>query len=341
MLALHEVLPATPRARIVRLDLGTLSFPYFAGQAVLIASRADEQRKPYSIAGSPEDASRDRCLELLVGIDANGSPGTHLTLEAGTPVDVEGPVGRFTFPLSPEEDRFVFIAGGTGIAPLRAMLRHALQTPHNRIGLFYSARTPGEFAYEGELQSLAREGRIELRQTVTRDVAGEFRVPQRELQPECHRLRMDAMRAADHRRVAMLIRPCADRPHELLEILQNHVAGVAHLQGEGGIDDIRRGEAEMEPAAGWRADVFSDVCGKGDDVVVEGFLQLLATFQAEGGFGLHLFEIPFRHQPLTAEGFGGKQFDLQPDFQFALLAPKLAHLRARITLNHAPTLAGR
>ena len=36
------------------------------------------------------------------------------------------------------------------------MLRHALAIPHQQIGLFYSARTPDEFAYEDELRALAR-----------------------------------------------------------------------------------------------------------------------------------------------------------------------------------------
>src|SRR5439155_4041828 len=95
-------------------------------------------------------------------------PGPHLTLAPGELVDIEGPLGAFTFPAAPEEQQFVFIAGGTGIAPLRAMLRHALTIPHRNIGLFYSARTPDEFAYEQELRSLADAGQIELRQTVTR-----------------------------------------------------------------------------------------------------------------------------------------------------------------------------
>src|SRR5262249_25049975 len=60
-----------------------------------------------------------------------------------------------------------FIAGGTGIAPLRAMLRHALAISHRNVGLYYSARTPEDFAYEGEFRDLARTGAIELRQTVT------------------------------------------------------------------------------------------------------------------------------------------------------------------------------
>ena len=34
-----------------------------------------DRRRPYSIAASPEDARRDGCLELLVGVDADGTPG--------------------------------------------------------------------------------------------------------------------------------------------------------------------------------------------------------------------------------------------------------------------------
>ena len=172
LLTLHirEVLSATPRARVIRIDLDGHEFSYLPGQALLVANHEYERRRPYSIASAPEDARRDGWLELLVGVDAEGSPGPHLTLEPGAAVDVEGPIGRFTFPETPTEERFVFIAGGTGIAPLRAMLRHALNEPHRQIGLYYSARTPSEFAYEPELQSLAHDGRIELRQTVTRDV---------------------------------------------------------------------------------------------------------------------------------------------------------------------------
>jgi ferredoxin-NADP reductase len=168
-LVLREVLPATPRARIVRIDLAGTPFPYLAGQAVLVGTPGGPKR-PYSIAVAPEDAERDGCLELLVGVDANGTPGPHLVLERGRAVEVEGPLGSFTFPPRPAERRFVFIAGGTGIAPLRAMLHQAVALPHKEIGLFYSARHSDEFAYEAEFRALARDGQLELRQTVTRDV---------------------------------------------------------------------------------------------------------------------------------------------------------------------------
>ena len=174
-LPIRDVRAATPRARSVRLDLEDQAFAYVAGQAVLVATHGAAKRQPYSIAASPEDSQRDGSLELLVGVDANGSPGPHLALEPGTRVDVEGPLGSFTFPPQPEERRFVFIAGGTGIAPLRAMLHHALSIPHREIGVFYSARTPDEFAYEDELRALADAGHIELRQTVTRTVGDDWR----------------------------------------------------------------------------------------------------------------------------------------------------------------------
>jgi glycine betaine catabolism B len=167
-LPIREVIAATPRAQIVRLELSGHDFDYAAGQAVLVASHGHDNRRPFSLATSPEDARRDGCLELLVGVDADGMPGAHLTLEASQLVDVEGPLGTFTFPTDPDERRFVFIAGGIGIAPLRAMLRHALTLPDRKLGLFYSVRTPEEFAYERELRELAERGEIELRQTVTR-----------------------------------------------------------------------------------------------------------------------------------------------------------------------------
>ena len=167
-LPIREVLPATPRARLVRLDLAGHTFDYAPGQAIAVGDHGADKRRPYSIAAAPEDARRDGWLELLVGVNADGAPGPHLTIAPGQLVDVEGPLGSFTFPPAPGERRFVFIAGGTGIAPLRAMLQRARHLPHRNIGLFYSARTPDEFAFDPELKALAEAGEIELRQTVTR-----------------------------------------------------------------------------------------------------------------------------------------------------------------------------
>lgn len=170
---IRDVKIATPRARSVRIELQHTPFPYLAGQAVLLASHGYDKKRPYSIATCPEEAERDDYLELLVGVDDDGQAGPHLKLEAGTLVDIEGPLGRFTFPHEPEERRFLFIAGGTGIAPLRAMLHEALLAPHDEVGVLYSARTPSEFAYESELRGLADRKEIELQLRVTREVGPE------------------------------------------------------------------------------------------------------------------------------------------------------------------------
>ncbi len=101
-LPLREVLPATPRARLARLDLDGHAFDYLAGQAVFIATHGYEKRRPYSIASAPEDARRDRVLELLICVDAEGRAGPHLALEPYQLIDVDGPLGSFTFPPAPD-----------------------------------------------------------------------------------------------------------------------------------------------------------------------------------------------------------------------------------------------
>lgn len=173
VLAVRGFVHATPRSRILTLALGDQRFTYRAGQAVMIGRHGQTLRKPYSIAAAPEQAQRDRELELLIQVGATGSAGSHLDdIERGTPIDVEGPLGSFYFPSSLTEPNLLFVAGGTGIAPLRAMLWHALLAEHPaRIGVLYSARTPEEFAYAEELQQLAGADRITLRRTITRSDA--------------------------------------------------------------------------------------------------------------------------------------------------------------------------
>ena len=169
-LPVRGVAAATSRAAIVRLALNGRHVDYRAGQAVLVGRSGQPVRKPYSLATAPHESRVRSELEILVGLDASGSPGAHLAdLAPGVPVDVEGPVGSFEFPARPQETRFLFVAGGTGIAPLRAMLHEALARGAGwRLGVLYSARHPDEFAYADELTGLARRGVITLRQTVTR-----------------------------------------------------------------------------------------------------------------------------------------------------------------------------
>src|ERR1700681_846100 len=105
-LPIREVLQATPRARIVRLDLDGHPFDYAPGQAVLVGGAGQPTRHPYSIAAAAEDARRDGWIELLVGVDEQGTPAARLTLDVGARLDIEGPRGAFTFPPNPTERRF-------------------------------------------------------------------------------------------------------------------------------------------------------------------------------------------------------------------------------------------
>ncbi len=170
-LAIRDVNPETPRTRRVWLSLDGAPFVFRAGQAVRVGLAGQPLRKPYSIACSPEQARETDTVELLVQVGADGSAGTHLGApSAGLRVAIDGPFGDFRFPDAPAERRFLFVAGGTGIAPLRAMLWHALSAfPGREAAVVYSVRSPDEFAFGDELRELARGDRIVLRETVTRE----------------------------------------------------------------------------------------------------------------------------------------------------------------------------
>jgi ferredoxin-NADP reductase len=167
-LPVRSIVATTPLTRLIRLDLES-PFVFQAGQAALIGTHGQTERRPYSIASSPDDAERHHRLEFLVKVDAQGSIGTHLAgVERGTRVDFEGPSGAFTLAGGPPAAAYLFIAGGTGISPLRAMLRHLIAADSGaRLSVLYSAKVPEELAFREELERLARRGLIQLHLTVT------------------------------------------------------------------------------------------------------------------------------------------------------------------------------
>jgi NAD(P)H-flavin reductase len=165
---LAQVDAASARQRLLTIDIGGHAFEYLAGQAVRIAPHGTAERRPYSIACSPERAAETRAIQLLIAMEGGAEDLGWAT--KGALVDVEGPIGTFTFPASLEHPWVLFVAGGTGIAPVRAMLDHALRRhPSQNLSLLYSARWSDEFAFVDELREHERHGRLELHQTVTRD----------------------------------------------------------------------------------------------------------------------------------------------------------------------------
>jgi ferredoxin-NADP reductase len=166
-LQVSSVEPLTPRASIVRLTLGSRPFSYRAGQAVPVRRNGSDATDWYSIAVCPGVAEAQGCLELLVGTEVRRDRRMPPSFVAGEDVEIGRPTGQMVLP-SGGAARLAFIAGGLGIAPLRALLQDALGCGHGDVTLVYSARTPDDFAFRDEFRDLARTGRIALSERVTR-----------------------------------------------------------------------------------------------------------------------------------------------------------------------------
>jgi hypothetical protein len=190
-------------------------------------------------------------------------------------------------------------------------------------GLYFRGEMRAGAHGAGELAD--RHRRLRCLQPLQR--AAKLIVHQRHLETERRRLGVDAMAAADHGGEAVLARLGRDDFSQGLDVGNEDVGRLRHLDGKGGVPDVAAGEAEVQPAAGGRADVFGDVGGERDDVVVECAFEFLATIHGKRRPGFHPRKILFWHQSLSGEGFGGEQFDLEPDFQLALFAPDFPHLR--------------
>ena len=161
VLRVSSVRKATPSSSVVRLDLDGAAFHYRAGQVAALGPEHSAERFHTRSPPLPKKRKATGSIEFLIKTDNAGRWGTHFDpIHRGSLLTVRGPSGSFTFPDVPREHRFLFIAGGTGIAPLRSMIRHAvLSRQPGRIRLLYSARTPHDFAYLPELRGMARRGR--------------------------------------------------------------------------------------------------------------------------------------------------------------------------------------
>jgi ferredoxin-NADP reductase len=158
----------TPTTRRIRLAVNGKAFRYRAGQAAALHIDSTEAT-PYSIASAPSETAREGWIEFLVKADGSTRFGASVdTLTPGTRIEVTGPVGGFTADGVPPGAPMLFVAGGTGIAPLRSMIRQAVDEGHGgRLSLVYSSRAPDEFAYLTDLRELSAAGRLALTLTLT------------------------------------------------------------------------------------------------------------------------------------------------------------------------------
>ncbi len=114
-----------------------VSFSYIPGQYIDVFMR-DGKRRGFSIASPPGGEE----LVLHVRHVPNGRFTGHIfrSIKVNDVLRFEGPLG--TFFLRQESDRpIIMVAGGTGFAPLQAMLEHALASQFERsIHFFWGVR---------------------------------------------------------------------------------------------------------------------------------------------------------------------------------------------------------
>ena len=153
------------QARITRsFDLRANDLVDFTPGQVAMLSVKGQDPAYFAFASAPED----RDLEVLVKQKA-GASNVIYDMCVGQEIELVGIAGH-GFRLDEMKGRdLVFVAMGTGVAPLRSALRHVLKRKgeFGQLVVLYGARTPDDFCYRDETESWENAG-VELRQVISR-----------------------------------------------------------------------------------------------------------------------------------------------------------------------------
>src|SRR5215218_11052100 len=165
-----ETRHATPRTKSLLLDVPGWE-GHKAGQHVdvrLTAEDGYQAQRSYSIASAPEE----RGVELVVERLDDGEVSPYLTdeLRTGDKLELRGPIGGWFVWEAKDGGPLFLVAGGSGIAPLMAMIRHrAAAGSEAPSRLLYSSRSREDIIFAGELDHLAAsDGSLEVVHTLTR-----------------------------------------------------------------------------------------------------------------------------------------------------------------------------
>ena len=165
-----DVIPETPRTKSLLIEVPGWR-GHNAGQHVdvrLTAEDGYQAQRSYSIASAPGD----KRLELAVERLDDGEVSPYLTdeLRAGDKLELRGPVGGWFVWEAKEGGPLLLVAGGSGIAPLMAMIRHRAAAGSDvPARLLYSSRSREETIYADELDRLAAsDASLEVVYTLTR-----------------------------------------------------------------------------------------------------------------------------------------------------------------------------
>jgi CDP-4-dehydro-6-deoxyglucose reductase len=129
-------------------------FYFVPGQFISLTHTIDgkEITRPYSIASKPDGNRFDLCLNLVE--DGIFSPWL-FSLRPGDAIEMSAPLGFFVL-RNPQRDA-IFVATGTGIAPIRSMLEVWLgQDDPRQLTLIFGVRYEHALLYREELEELAR-----------------------------------------------------------------------------------------------------------------------------------------------------------------------------------------
>jgi CDP-4-dehydro-6-deoxyglucose reductase/ferredoxin-NAD(P)+ reductase (naphthalene dioxygenase ferredoxin-specific) len=125
---------------------------FAAGQFARIRF-GDLPARSYSMANHPDEEA----LEFHIRLMPDGAASTYIEqrLRVGDYIRIEGPFGRAH--LQPgQAGPIVAVAGGTGLAPIKSIVRTALRAePKRAVRLYVGARDEADVYDEGELTSLA------------------------------------------------------------------------------------------------------------------------------------------------------------------------------------------
>ncbi|HLL26543.1 MAG TPA: ferredoxin reductase [Xanthobacteraceae bacterium] len=165
----REIVEETPRVKSLALDVA--GWPgHRAGQRVdvrLTAEDGYQAQRSYSIASAPETPR----LMLTVERIEEGEVSPYLTDEVriGDQFQLRGPIGGHFVWTADLGGPLFLVAGGSGIVPLMAMLRHrAAAKSAVEATLLYSSRTFEDIIYRAELDALAKDGKLRVFHTLTR-----------------------------------------------------------------------------------------------------------------------------------------------------------------------------
>jgi ferredoxin-NADP reductase len=158
--------------RVGTLQLQVPDWPgHLAGQHVDVRLTADDgyqAQRSYSIASAPEDSRVAITVERLE--DGEVSPYLVGELKVGDKLELRGPIGGYFVWKAADVRPLLLIAGGSGIVPLMAMLRHREAVGNKApTRLLYSSRTIEDIIYKNELDRLTTsDGGLKVVHTLTR-----------------------------------------------------------------------------------------------------------------------------------------------------------------------------